>query len=81
MVVIVTVPPLVPRLDPELFLSVTVIVEVVVPPEASAKIVPGLATTVDWLRDAVAVVVTDCAANDPSRLPALSWSLFEPGCV
>jgi hypothetical protein len=72
----VTVPPLAPRLDPPLFLSVTVIVELVVPPEASAKIVVGLATTVDWLREAVAVLVAVWAPKDASRLPALSWALF-----
>src|SRR6266404_3571380 len=79
LVVIVTAPPLAPRVEPPLFLSVTVIVEVVVPPEASAKIVVGPATTVDWLSDAVAVFVDVCAVNEARRLPALSWTLFEPG--
>jgi hypothetical protein len=75
----VTAPPLAVRFDADEFLSRTVIVVV---EEPFAVIDAGLAPTVDVDSAAGAVFVTDRAdPSDATRFPALSWSLFEPGCV
>src|SRR5262249_33102714 len=75
----VTVPPLEVRFVPPAFFSSTVTVEVELP---FAVIDAGEGVTVDCDSEAGAVVVTERAEpSEATRLPALSCSLFEPGCV